>query len=64
MVMAILLAYSTSGITYGEKVSYDFKMATILKMPKYLPQLKVDIRYEKSVPSYEVEADRRWSDSS
>ena len=50
--MAILLAYSTSGITYGEKVSYDFKMATILKMPKYLPQLKVDIRYEKSVPSY------------
>ena len=34
MVMVILLAYSTSGITYGEKVSYDFKMATILKMPK------------------------------
>ena len=52
MVMAILWAYPTSGITCGEKVSHDLKMAAILKMSKYIPQLKVDIRYEKSVPNY------------
>ena len=52
MAMAILLAYSTSGITCGEKVSHDLKMSAILKMSKYIPQLKVDIRYEMSVPNY------------
>ena len=50
--MAILLAYSTSGITCSEKASHDLKMAAILKMSKYVPQLKVDIRYEKSVSNY------------
>ena len=55
MVMAILLAYSTSGITFSEKVSHDLKMAAILKMPEYIPQLEVDIRYEKSIPNYTYE---------
>ena len=31
MIMAIVLPYSTSGITSGKKVSRDLKMAAILK---------------------------------
>ena len=50
--MALLLAYSTTGITCGEKVSHDLKMAAILKMSKYIPQLKVRTKLyirEKSI---------------
>ena len=35
MVMAILLTYSTSGITYGKKMYADLKMVTFLKMSKF-----------------------------
>ena len=35
MIMAILLVYSTSGITSGKKVSCELKMAAILKILKY-----------------------------
>ena len=59
--MAILLAYSTSGITCGEKVSHDLKMAAILKMSKYISQLKVNIIYEKSVPNHIYEKKKYFS---
>ena len=35
MLMAIFLVYSTSGITSGEKVFCELKMAAILKILKY-----------------------------
>ena len=35
MLMAIFLVYSTSGITSGKKVSWELKMAAILKILKY-----------------------------
>ena len=35
MLMAISLAYSTSGITSGKKVCRELKMAAILKIMKY-----------------------------
>ena len=35
MLMAIFLVYSTSGITSGEKVCRELKMAAILKILKY-----------------------------
>ena len=46
MLMAILLVYSTSGITSGKTVCRDLKMAAILK---YEMQLHSDLRYEKTV---------------
>ena len=35
MLMAIILAYSTSGITSGKKKFVELKMAAILKILKY-----------------------------
>ena len=35
MLMAIFLVYSTSGITSGEKVCRELKMAAILEILKY-----------------------------
>ena len=35
MLMAIFLIYSTSGITCGEKVCRELKMAAIFKISKY-----------------------------
>ena len=35
MLMAILLAYSTSGVISGKKFRPELKMAAILKMSKY-----------------------------
>ena len=35
MLMAIFLVYSTSGITSGEKVCCELKIAAILKIFKY-----------------------------
>ena len=52
MLMAIFLIYSTSGITSGEKVCCELKMAAILKILIYLTQLQSDLRYEKIVPNY------------
>ena len=49
--MAILLVYSTSGITIGEKVCRDLEMAAILKILKYQTQLQFELRYE-TVPNY------------
>ena len=50
--MAIFLVYSTSGITSGEKVCREPKMAAILKILIYKTQLQFDLRYEKIVPNY------------
>ena len=50
--MAIFLACSTSGITSGEKVCRELKMAAILKILKYWTQLQFDLRYEKIVRNY------------
>ena len=50
--MAIILAYSTSGITSGKKVCRELKMAAILKILKYQTQFQFDLRYEKIVPKY------------
>ena len=50
--MAIVLVYSTSGITSGKKVCRELKMAAILKILKYLTQLQFDLRYGKIVPNY------------
>ena len=50
--MAIFLACSTSGITSGEKVCRELKMAAILKILKYQTQLQFDLRYETIVPNY------------
>ena len=47
-----LLVYSTSVISYGKKVCFDFKMAAILKNLKYKTQLHFDFKYEKIVPNY------------
>ena len=52
MLMAIFIAYSTSGVTSGKKISRDLKMAAILKMSKYLTQLQFDIRNEKITQNY------------
>ena len=49
--MAILLVYSTSGITSGKKVCCDLKMAAILKHLIYYTQLQFDIRYDMKRPS-------------
>ena len=35
MLMAIFVAYSTSGITSDKKIRRNLKMAAILKMSKY-----------------------------
>ena len=35
MFMAIIVAYSTSGVTSGKKFRRELKMAAILKMSKY-----------------------------
>ena len=49
--MAILLVYSISGITSGnKKVCRDLKMAAFLKILKYKAQLHFVLRYEKIVP--------------
>ena len=45
MLMAILLVYTTSGITPGKKVCCDLKMAAILKILKYEGGLKVGPLY-------------------
>ena len=50
--MAILLAYSTSGITSGKKVCCELKMAAILKMMNYQTQIQFDLRYQKVIPNY------------
>ena len=52
MLMAIFVAYWNSGITSGEKILRDLKMAAILKMSKYKTQLQFDIRNEKIIPNY------------
>ena len=52
MRMAIFLRYSTSGITSGEKVCRELKMAAILRILIYQTQLQSDLRYEKIVPNY------------
>ena len=52
MLMAIFFIYSTSGITSGEKVCRELKMAAILKILIYETQLQSDLRYEKIVPNY------------
>ena len=48
MLMAIFLTSSTSGITSGEKVCRELKMAAIFKISKYQTQLQFDLRYERS----------------
>ena len=35
MLMAIFVAYSTSGVTSGKKYRHELKTAAILKMSKY-----------------------------
>ena len=35
MLLAIFVAYSTSGVTSGKKIRRELKMAAILKMSKY-----------------------------
>ena len=35
MLMAIFVAYSTSGVTSGKKFRRELKMAANLKIPKY-----------------------------
>ena len=47
ILMAIFLAYSTSGIASGKKVCRELKMAAVLKIFKYSTQLQSDLRYEK-----------------
>ena len=56
MLMAIFLAYSTSGVTSAEKVCRELKMAAILKILKYQTQLQFDLRYEKIVPNYAIKS--------
>ena len=50
--VAIFLAYSTSGITSGKKVRCVVKMAAILKMPTYYAQVQLDTRFEKIITKY------------
>ena len=52
MLMVIFLVYSTSGITSGERVCRELKMAVILKILNYWTQLQFDFRYDKIVPNY------------
>ena len=47
IIMAILLVYSTLGITSGKNVCCDLKMVAILRILKYYTQLQFDLRYEK-----------------
>ena len=54
--MAIFLVYSTSGITSGENVCRELKMAAILKILKYQTQLQFDLRYEKIVTNYAIKS--------
>ena len=35
MLMVIIVAYSTSGVTSGKKFRRELKMAAILEIPKY-----------------------------
>ena len=50
--MAIVVVYSTSGITSSKKVCRELKLAAILKILKYWTQLQFDLRYEKNIPNY------------
>ena len=50
--MAIIVAYSNSGITSGKKILRNLKMAAILKMSKCKTQLQFDISNEKIIPNY------------
>ena len=50
--MAIVLVYSTSGITSSKNVCRELKMAAVLKILKYQTQLQFDLRYEKIVSNY------------
>ena len=52
MLMAIIVAYSNSGITSGKKILRKQKMAAVLKMSKYKTQLQFDISNEKIIPNY------------
>ena len=52
MLMAIFQVYSTSGVTSGEKVCRELKMAATLKILKYQTQIQTDLTYEKIVPNY------------
>ena len=49
--MAMLLAYSTFGITSGKNCR-DLKMVAILKMLEYKTQLQFDLRHEKIIQCY------------
>ena len=35
MLMAVFVAYSTSGVTSGKKIRRELKMAAVLKMSKH-----------------------------
>ena len=52
MLVAIFLAYSTSGVTSDKKVCCKLKMAAILKIFIYQTQLQFELRYEKIIPNY------------
>ena len=52
MLMAIVLVYSTSGITYGKKFCRGLKMAAFFKKNWYWTQLQFHLRYGKIVPNY------------
>ena len=52
ILMAIFLAYSTSGISSGKKVCRELKMATVLKILKYSTQLQSDLIYENIIANY------------
>ena len=52
MLMVILVAFSTTGVTSGKKFRRELKMAAILEKAKYKTQLQFDIRNEKIIPNY------------
>ena len=53
MLMAILLVYSASSITYVKKICRYLKTAAILKKKmKYHTQFQFDLRYQNTVPNY------------
>ena len=52
MLMAVFVAYSTSGVTSDKKIRREFKMVAILEMSKYQTQLQFDIRNEKIIQNY------------
>ena len=52
ILMAVVLVYSTFGITSGKKVCHELKMAAILNFLKFWTQLQFELRYEKIVPNY------------